>query len=389
MFGSVRVRGGACVVAGLGAAALLVCGLMGAGSASAGAKVPAAGASSAGSGTVPWSSVGAGWNLVEYSAWTSAKPSPTTLFLVSPAGKRYAVYAWKASKTEPPELIDWSGDKTRALLISPAGENRAIQLNLVTGKLSPFNLPAAAAAEDYTLPSGAQILGADVGTDESLARYSLAGRAVAVISRSDGLPYAWLPAPDGKTYALHAATGLTLVTSTGKTVRNLTMPGSAGCYPARWWTNGEVVAWCYLKSSPAESLSRLWVVPVSGARPVALTTSHPAATGLTDEDAWKLSTGTYAQVFVPCPSEVIGRIAPNGTTSILPIPGASGGNAAIVTVSGTRLLVSTAGGGCSPAGNQLVWYDTRTHAEQWLFRSGAVSVVPYYSIRNGRPWRLM
>ena len=71
---------------------------------------------------VSWAEVGAGWSLAEYSASTSGGVTPrkagaTLVYLVGPNGYRDALYEWLAGQTAW-ALIDWSGDKTRALQAS-------------------------------------------------------------------------------------------------------------------------------------------------------------------------------------------------------------------------------------------------------------------------------
>ena len=68
----------------------------------------------------PLASAGQGWTLAEYSAATSfdsahSKAGATTLYLVSPQGAKTVMYHWAAAKDSGWRLIDWSGDKSRAL----------------------------------------------------------------------------------------------------------------------------------------------------------------------------------------------------------------------------------------------------------------------------------
>lgn len=67
-------------------------------------------ASASGAPRVPWNQAGPGWELVEYSsaaAGVPAKPGPATLYLVSPAGGRYALYHWPASGMPVPAGVVW------------------------------------------------------------------------------------------------------------------------------------------------------------------------------------------------------------------------------------------------------------------------------------------
>src|SRR5215472_10713562 len=100
---------------------------------------------------VPLRQVGLGWSIVEYSA---AKVPPhaakgkTTLYAVSPSGRKFAFYSWPASAgtgLSAFSLVDWSGDKQRVLVAN--GFNRLEQISVVTGKvISSFKVPAGVTA---------------------------------------------------------------------------------------------------------------------------------------------------------------------------------------------------------------------------------------------------
>jgi hypothetical protein len=112
-----------------------------------------------------------GWVLAEYWPGRSAgvaKPvaAAATLYLIAPAGGRYQLCRWPDTAS-PPELIDWSGDKTRALL----GTGGALkQLRLV----SHLRLPGRAQVIGYTRPSGNGLLGwRQTRSHVQLAQYQL------------------------------------------------------------------------------------------------------------------------------------------------------------------------------------------------------------------------
>ena len=127
---------------------------------------------------MPWASVGTGWVLAEYTNGTPAKHAATTLYLVSPRGTRYPLYAWRASPNIAPDLLAWSGDKTRALF-STGTSGELAQLDLRTGKLTWFRLAGQASAIGYTMPDGLNIPGIWLtATGATLARYSLTGKLV-------------------------------------------------------------------------------------------------------------------------------------------------------------------------------------------------------------------
>ena len=105
---------------------------------------------------VPWSKVGPGWVLAEYDSGAAGRTAPVTLYLISPAGVRYSMHTW-SGRGLIPNLIAWSGDKTRALL-GLLG-NKYEQLTLSTGKLTVGKLAGQAQPTGYTLPDGQNILG--------------------------------------------------------------------------------------------------------------------------------------------------------------------------------------------------------------------------------------
>lgn len=337
-------------------------------------------APSAARATVPWPSVGAGWVLAEYSPGTASKPAPTTLYLVSPSGGKYLIYQWAASKMAAPHLLAWSGDKTRALL-QLGGPNQLEQLNLRTGKAARFNLPASATPVDYTRPSGLQLLGVSVGASAStLARYSSAGKLVQVLGQQAN----WVSAiytPDGSELAVSAGTGLLLASNAGRVIRKLPVPGAnplLGCEPTRWWNRGTILAECAPKGSAA---AQLWLVPVNGAKPKALTPVRKSGMDLGDLDAWPLPSGLYLQSAGACGTLELNQQATNGSVAPVKVPGfPAGASVAVVTALGPQLLIH--GLGCA-LGGQLVWFNPATKAEKWLFKTGAESVVPYYSTENG------
>ena len=76
--------------------------------------------------SVSWAPVGAGWSLAEYSGSTAGAVTPrkagaTLVYLVGPSGYRDALYQWPAGQTNW-TLLDWSGDKARALFSGPDGQ---------------------------------------------------------------------------------------------------------------------------------------------------------------------------------------------------------------------------------------------------------------------------
>jgi hypothetical protein len=332
---------------------------------------------------VPWAAVGSGWELAQYTNSTRTKAAATTLYLISPGGTRYSLYTWRASANFAPGLVAWSGDKTRALL-SEGPDGQVARLNLVTGKLSRFRLAGQASAIGYTRPDGLNILGRRVSADGSvatLARYNLAGELVKNLATSR-YSTAAVYSSGGTTLAVSGKKGLQLISNAGGVIRQLPVPGTdpvSGCTPMRWWNAGTVLATC---DSTSSSIARLWLVPASGAKPVALTPQRKDGPDLGDIDAWRLTSGLYLQSLGACGTLELNQQAANGSVAPVNVPGTGNTHNLVVTALGSRLLID-AGNGCEP-GNSLLWYNPGRHAEQWLLKApanayGVLAVVPYYS----------
>lgn len=329
---------------------------------------------------------GPGWVLTEYTTRTETKHGPTTLYLISPSGTRYALYSWRSSATWAPRLIAWSGDKTRALLAT--GMDQYEQITLATGAVRHFTLAGHAQAIGYTRPSGQNILGYTLnGRTGTIARYSLTGKLVKVLTRGTN-QYQAIYSADGTVLAVSGAKGIELVSNAGGVLRHLPIPGTdtrIGAYPVRWWNARTILAY---STAPGKYYPRLWLVPVSGARPAPLT---PQRTGGSqgdygDVNAWQLPSGLYVQGQASCGGPNIYRQAANGSITWVKVPHTTGG-AYVATAAGARLLVE-AQTGCMGS-NSLLWFNPGTHAEQWLLRApatafGVIGVVPYYTRENTR-----
>ena len=163
------------------------------------------------------------------------------------------------------------------------------------------------------------------------------------------------------------------------------MPGAAAnsCNPARWWDGTTVLASC----APAgRAASQLWLVPLSGARPKALTPPRAASSrDLGDLDAWPLASGLYLQSAGPCGVLQIFRQTRGGSITLVSVPHTVGDNH-VLAVDGSRMLVQ-APASCTGSVS-LLWFNPATRAEQWLIRApagatGAAIAVPFYSRENG------
>jgi hypothetical protein len=385
--------------------AIVAAAVIAATTAAIGLSVPAMAASAAPSArasAVPWSKVGPGWALALYSATQEGagvkpKAGPSTLYLVNPQGGRYKLATWSAKSPRAQwELLAWSGDTKRALFtLGPvfleAARQHVYQLQLRTGHVTSFTLPAKVNAVGYTRPDGLNILaekgalGVGGGTI-TLQRYSLTGKlqkSLAGVKGLDdlagigGLP----PAPynsAGTELAAGTANGLELISNAGGVIRKVRVPGaSEGCTAVRWWSKTTVLASC----STASAGQRMWLVPASRAKPTALT---PLRTGsgfdFGDFNAWQLSSGLYVDGYGACGSLVIGRQPAHGKEKQVNVRGAA--SALVVNATGSKLMVERING-CNP-GVSLVWFNPKTRALKVAIplagksQEGVTSVVPYF-----------
>jgi len=338
-------------------------------------------ATSAQAAGVPWRHVGPGWVLAQY---TTAAPEggtagPVTLYLIGPGGARYQLARWPDLRSAP-ELVAWSPDGKRALFQVFSGKGGAEQLTLATGRMSTFVMQGNATPIGYTTPRGLNIVGTrPSGTRTILARYSLSGRLVQSLGYSAGALYS----PSGTEFVVGASRGVKLVSNRGSLIRQLPVPKRT-CSPVRWWDGRTVLASC---TPPDSSIWQLWLVPVSGARPKALTPPrNPARSGdFGDLDAWRLPSGLYVQAAGACGVLHIYRQARNGSIKLVTAPHTSGDNR-VLTARGSRLLVQ-APSECTGSVS-LLWYNPATRAEQWLIRPpahviGVTIAIPFYSRQNG------
>jgi hypothetical protein len=325
---------------------------------------------------VPWRSVGSGWALANYTQGTQKAAKPTTLYLIDPAGGKYRLYQWPASTT-PWYLVGWSGDKTRALFEQPTNAVPTMQqLVLATGRVTTFRLPAAVQAViGYTDPDGKNIL----AVDDGIVRFSLTGAFQARLIKGTRYGTA-LSVPTGTSYVVNGRNGVELVSNRGGIIRTLPVPGihgsTAGCSPVRWWTASTALVSCSTSKG-----SQLWLVPVSGAAPKALTALRNGSTppDLMDFDAWRFGNGLYTQSAYACGALFIGKQAANGKVTMINVPGSPDNNVVAAT-SGSRMLVKEING-CTPS-VRLAWFNPATRAAQTVLRAttsefGVLSVIAY------------
>jgi hypothetical protein len=174
--------------------------------------------------------------------------------------------------------------------------------------------------------------------------------------------------------------GLHLIGRSGTKLRVLA-PNLA-CSPLRWWDETTILATC--ATSAVSNSQNIWLLPVSGAKPVALTPPRPSSgPDQADYNLFRLGSGSYVEARgATCGDHVIARIGPGGKVKVLKVPGAT--NADIITATATRLLLQVSSGGCgSLAASTLAWFDPATGKETAAIpvpqnQFGVLGVVPYF-----------
>jgi TolB protein len=233
----------------------------------------------------------------------------------------------------------------------------------------------------YTRPDGDNLLVSGGG----IVRTSLAGIQQALLIRGSGYDAA-LGAPDGISEVVNGPDGVELVSNAGGIVRRLPVPGATaklgGCTPVRWWNATTALVSCI--SSTVIASPRLWLVPVSGSAPHALTAVRNGRDGdYGDIDAWRFRSTLYVQALGACGVRYIGKQTASGTVAPVNVPGSAGNNVVVAT-SGNRMLVQEFSE-CSPA-SSVVWFNPATGTASDVLLApkggdGVLSVIAYD--RNG------
>jgi hypothetical protein len=325
-------------------------------------------------GDVPWSQVGAGWMLAMWSPAVSVAPgetppagspspetAPETLYLVNPAGGRYAIATFPSTPDQPGELEDWSGDGSHALFAAGgAGSPTTIitEVDLHTGARTTFTVNDSSVAPRYTRPDGKAVL--LTVQNHGLARVDLAGKPQLTYP-TDKLAGTfhgqYLSTPDGTQLVLGTGSGLALMGNDGTVGKALPVAGETSCSPVRWWDDGAkiVLANCSAANQP----QRLWLVPIDGSAPSALTApiTDPSAHDSGDVDAWQLPAGTYVQYLGGCGAIHLGKLNADGTVSKVSVPNVDPDHSIyVIGVHGGNLDLQAMVAGCGPA-QSLLDYD--------------------------------
>jgi len=264
-------------------------------------------------GEIPWTQVGPGWSVTVWSPTVSSGPG--TLYLVSPAGTRYAV------GSVPPEtrVSDVAPDGRRALLTrsSGTGAETVTEWDVTSGRqIHSFDTTYASSPEGvrYTRPAAKSVL---VDTTEGLQRRSIDGSLEQAYSTSNH-PSAALPTPDGLDIFAEVDNGLALLGNGGTLVRSFSAPaGYERCGPLRWWQPGVALTVCLQMGTP---ITNLFLYPISGAPVTQLTKATNAAPGGQNAPfgfvaAWRYSGGTLVQYGAGCGLGGVGMLSPDGLTT--------------------------------------------------------------------------
>jgi TolB protein len=359
-------------------------------------------------GTVPWPQVGPGWLLATWSPVSGGRPgeppapgeptsatATTTLYLVDPAGGRYAI------TTLPPpgdmagaRLVDWSGDGGRALFYAEyAKPPVAIVVDLHTGAQTKLVVDG---RPRFTRPDGGALLletpGHSSPPSQSWPGASRPGALVSAdLSGNHLLTYpvgpdfsgGYLSTPDGTRLVLGRPSGFSLMGNDGITSKTVSIQGQKACSPLRWWDGNRSTTVLMRCTSTDGSGTRLWLVPINGDAPTALTAPNDGQKGpdFGDADAWQLASGTFVQALAPCGVTYLAKLNADGTTSQVAVPDVSVDGSVFVVGANRNDLQITARAGCGGS-EALVTYDT-TEARSTVLLGppvnggDVVDVLPY------------
>jgi TolB protein len=342
--------------------------------------------------TVPWSQVGPGWLLAVWSPipglHPGEMPSPgsptwetvtTTLYLVNPAGGRYPVTTFPPpGQGSRPRLVDWSGDGTRALFLAEQkGHDAITEVDLRSGEKTTVAIDGSHASPRYTRPDGKAILLArgDISGPASLERVDLAGNHQLTYPLAQDYE-GYLSTPDGTKLVVGTHSGLALMGNDGVAGDALSVTGQKDCRPVRWWKSGVALTRC-----GASAGSQLWLVPIDGGTPTALTAPNDGhGPDYGDLNAWQLPAGTFLQATGACGVVFVAKLNDDGTTSQVSVPGVKSRSVVVVGVNGGNLDVQ-ARAGCG-GGQSLIDYNPSAGTSTVLLGEtvnggGVVSAVPY------------
>jgi hypothetical protein len=377
-------RRGSAVLLAAAVAVSVAAGSRGSAAAAPSGRLPAGSAALLGAGVsgprsaVPWRQVGDGWVLAMY--WPGRYPGAgkalaavPVLDLIDPAGGRYQIYRWPATEN-PPVLVDWSADKTDAL-ISVAGGTLE-QVDLASGKISSLPVPSQVQVIGYTRPGGRGLLGwSRADSHWQLSQYSLSGRRIKTLL-SPGKVLTVVYSRTGTELAASSQGGLWLVSDQKHWFVTRVVPARF-CFPVRWWDSRTILASCQATET---SRYRLWLVPAGPGKPAPLTVQRGSnSPDPGDIGAWQLPGRLYLQALTTSGNGLIFTQTANGQAARIRIPGTAGDNW-IMTARGSDLLVR-AQTPCSDH-QSLLWFNPATRHQLPLLTApaglaGVTGAVPY------------
>jgi hypothetical protein len=300
--------------------------------------------------------------------------SATTLYLVEPEGARYAITTFPppGENGQSPELIDWSGDASRALFyMYGPDDGTVIEVDLHSGEQTTFTVPNGFnVTPRYTRPNGEAILLAktnDVDSPATLTRVDRAGNhqltyPLAQLGGKGAVEY--LVTNDGTQLVLGTDSGLAVMGNDGTPGTALPIPGVADCTPTHWWGregSTMAVARCY---GPDSGYAQLWLVPIDGAAPTALITESSGQGDLGAEKAWDEPSGVFIQALGPCGYKYLATLD-NGTITPVSVPNVDEDSSVIVIGANGVGLALQAGPSCG-GGRSLLLYDTEAETSTVL-----------------------
>lgn len=330
-------------------------------------QAPSSLGAAGGPGAVPWGEVGQGWLLATWQPVLPSRHHPGSdqyLVLTSPTATRYLIARLASPDAE---LVAWSGDGQRALLVSSTPATRLSVMDLRTGTIvHAFDFHSTNSVffetAGFTRPDGYAL---DVSTQTNnhqlLTRYSVDGAPLenypTAFSRIGTFTGSWIPSPDGTRLVMGASHGLAVIDNAGGAVLSQLPIGGAAdryCVPVRWWTATVVLARC-------GSAGQLFEFPVAGGTPRALT-ERPVAPIAGDLGAWHVGTSVYVQVALGCGAVWVAHLH-GAVPTLVHVPRVSMAHSLFVvgTTSTSLALQSTL---VCQHGVSLLWWTPSTNAVQ-------------------------
>lgn len=326
--------------------------------------------------------------------WTAAlwrEAEETTLVVVDPTGAEVREVARWPLAAAPYAIVDLapgSGD-VLALGGDPATHARTVvRVALSDGtETRVAEVPELSQIDArFAGPDGDVVIVArrDEST-ETIDRVDRGGAVTPVASGpAPGADRWWLepilaPSPAGDRVAVAAASGIRLIDVSDGSEASLPVAGR-GCTPARWWDEATVLASCVERTRDEYAIyGRLWLVPVDGDTPEALTPAAPPDVPVVDfgyHDAWATSAGLVVQWLGDCGAASAVRLDPDeARVDLLP-----DGAAHVAGIVGDR-IVAVLSDGCDTPGS-LVAVDPATGAVEVLMDRGTDDA----GLRSARVW---